>query len=168
MAERSGVSDEAGLKALRDKYVPRAYTQHHPIVAVRGEGAWIQDSEGGRYLDFAGGIGAPKVGQRHAMVVEALHGQVDRLLHTGPVMSLSRIAPLFDRFGTAVDEQDLEISIGRHCLGDAGSELDVALVEHGQHRSDATNPFVASSEELEMGMTIFDEAVTDVCSEGDA
>ena len=29
------------LNRLREQYVPRVYTQHHPIIAVRGDGAWI-------------------------------------------------------------------------------------------------------------------------------
>jgi len=33
--------------------VPPPYFQHHPIFADRAEGAWLTDTEGRRYIDFA-------------------------------------------------------------------------------------------------------------------
>jgi 4-aminobutyrate aminotransferase/(S)-3-amino-2-methylpropionate transaminase len=120
------------LNRLREQYVPRVYTQHHPIIAVRGEGAWIEDSEGRRYLDFAGGIGVLNVGQRHPKVVEALHEQVDQLLHSGPVMLhdgyitlaariAEKVAPGGDRqvlfLNSGAEAVENAVKIARHATG---------------------------------------------------
>jgi 4-aminobutyrate aminotransferase/(S)-3-amino-2-methylpropionate transaminase len=111
MNDRLAVSDATTtLRALQEQFVPCAYTRHHPIVASRGEGAWVEDIEGRRYLDFAGGIGVLNVGQRHAKVVEALHAQVERLLHTGPVMMHDGYIKLAARIAQTVSaDEDLQV-----------------------------------------------------------
>jgi 4-aminobutyrate aminotransferase/(S)-3-amino-2-methylpropionate transaminase len=99
----------ANLAALRDRYVAQCYTNLHPMVEVRGEGAWIEDSAGCRYLDFAGGVGVLNVGQRHPRVVEAVHAQVDRLLHSGPVMLHDGYIALAARLAEAVPGDDNQV-----------------------------------------------------------
>jgi 4-aminobutyrate aminotransferase len=50
-------------------------------VVTRAEGSWIEDPDGRRLLDFAGGIACQNLGHGHASVVAAIHEQVDRYLH---------------------------------------------------------------------------------------
>jgi adenosylmethionine-8-amino-7-oxononanoate aminotransferase len=56
-----------------------------PPVAVGGEGCWLIDAEGRRYLDGSGGAAVSCLGHSNAAVRAALHDQVDRLAfaHTG-------------------------------------------------------------------------------------
>jgi acetylornithine aminotransferase/acetylornithine/N-succinyldiaminopimelate aminotransferase len=51
-----------------------------PIVAGRGEGVWIQSSDGERYLDLYGGHAVAGTGHCHPHVVNAIKEQADRLL----------------------------------------------------------------------------------------
>jgi 4-aminobutyrate aminotransferase len=51
------------------------------IVADHGEGAYIVDVEGNRYLDFTCGIGVTNTGHCHPKVVEAAREQVGKLIH---------------------------------------------------------------------------------------
>jgi 4-aminobutyrate aminotransferase/(S)-3-amino-2-methylpropionate transaminase len=53
-----------------------------PIFIDRAEGAVIEDVDGNRMIDFAGGIGCLNTGHRPASVVEAIKKQLDRFLHT--------------------------------------------------------------------------------------
>jgi 4-aminobutyrate aminotransferase/(S)-3-amino-2-methylpropionate transaminase len=69
------------LLARREAAIPRGPQLVTPIFAVKSEGVWIEDVDGNRYLDFAGGIGCLNVGHRHPLVTKALHEQVDRFLH---------------------------------------------------------------------------------------
>lgn len=62
--------------------VARGVSRLTPIFVDRAEGAVIQDVDGNRFLDLAGGIGCLNVGQRNPAVVAAIHDQVDRFLHT--------------------------------------------------------------------------------------
>lgn len=52
------------------------------IVALRGEGSWLYDVEGNKYLDFASGIAANSTGHCHPKVVEAIKQQAETLIHT--------------------------------------------------------------------------------------
>jgi 4-aminobutyrate aminotransferase/(S)-3-amino-2-methylpropionate transaminase len=72
-------------RALLDRRaaaVPRGVSQVTPVFVHRAEGAVIEDVDGNRYLDFAGGIGCLNAGHREPGVVAALHAQADRFLHT--------------------------------------------------------------------------------------
>jgi adenosylmethionine-8-amino-7-oxononanoate aminotransferase len=52
-----------------------------PPVAVSGEGMWITDSEGRRYLDASGGAAVSCLGHGHPDVLAAMHAQIDRLAY---------------------------------------------------------------------------------------
>lgn len=62
--------------------VARGIARLIPIFVQRAEAAEIEDVDGNRFLDLAGGIGCLNVGHRNAEVTAALHRQVDRFLHT--------------------------------------------------------------------------------------
>src|SRR4051794_1572723 len=62
--------------------VPRGVSRLTPIFVERADGASIEDVDGNRFIDLGGGIGCLNVGHRAPEVVEALHKQVDRFLHT--------------------------------------------------------------------------------------
>jgi 4-aminobutyrate aminotransferase len=51
------------------------------ILAERGEGAYLFDAGGNRYLDFTSGIGVTNTGHCHPRVVEAAREQVGKLIH---------------------------------------------------------------------------------------
>jgi 4-aminobutyrate aminotransferase/(S)-3-amino-2-methylpropionate transaminase len=70
------------LSERRAKAVPRGLSHGTPIYVAKAEGAWLEDVDGNRYLDFAGGIGCLNVGHRQEAVVEAVKDQIDRFLHT--------------------------------------------------------------------------------------
>jgi acetylornithine aminotransferase len=53
-----------------------------PLTLVRGEGAWVFDADGNRYLDLVGGIAVNALGHAHPAVVAAVTEQIGRLGHT--------------------------------------------------------------------------------------
>lgn len=53
-----------------------------PIALVDGEGRYVWDAEGNRYLDFFGGILTTMTGYKVPEVVEAIQRQAERMLHT--------------------------------------------------------------------------------------
>ncbi len=56
-----------------------------PPVFVSGDGAWLTDSEGKRYLDFACGSGTTSLGHNHPAVLAAVQVQLSRgITHIGP------------------------------------------------------------------------------------
>ncbi len=70
------------LMRRREAEVPRAAYNLTPIFVARAEGAVLEDVDGNRFIDFAGGIGCLNVGHRAGRVLAALRAQLDRFLHT--------------------------------------------------------------------------------------
>ena len=66
----------------RQAAVPRGVGHATPIFAARAEGALLEDVDGNRFLDFAGGIGVQNVGHRARGVVAAIREQLDAFIHT--------------------------------------------------------------------------------------
>ncbi len=71
-------SDE--IIALFDRYVIPNY-RRYPVVLVRGEGSYVWDADGRRYLDLFPGWGCGLLGHCPPRVVEAVRRQVGELIH---------------------------------------------------------------------------------------
>lgn len=55
----------------------------NPLFFQSGEGAWLTDADGNRYLDYVGAWGPLILGHRHASVIEALQQQLEQGLGYG-------------------------------------------------------------------------------------
>src|SRR5215212_1371711 len=66
--------------AAREEEFQLATYKKFPFAPVRGEGAWVETSEGERFLDLYGGHAVCATGHCHPRVVEALREQAGRLL----------------------------------------------------------------------------------------
>lgn len=53
-----------------------------PIALARGEGCWVWDTEGKKYLDGLSGIAVNTVGHNHPRLVAALQQQITQIIHT--------------------------------------------------------------------------------------
>src|SRR5215467_4067675 len=53
-----------------------------PVFVAKAEGAVVEDVDGNRLIDFAGGIGCLNTGHRAPAVIAAIRRQLDRFLHT--------------------------------------------------------------------------------------
>ncbi|HVR23026.1 MAG TPA: 4-aminobutyrate--2-oxoglutarate transaminase [Candidatus Polarisedimenticolia bacterium] len=69
------------LSERRAQAVPRGLSHGTPIYVAKAEDAWLEDVDGNRYIDFAGGIGCANAGHRPEAVVDAIRGQFDKFLH---------------------------------------------------------------------------------------
>src|ERR1700690_1976554 len=69
------------LSARREAAVPRGLSHSTPIYVEKAEDAWLEDVDGNRYIDFAGGIGCINVGHRREPIVAAVRDQLDRYMH---------------------------------------------------------------------------------------
>ncbi len=52
------------------------------VVFVRGEGCYLYDVEGRKYLDLVAGIAVVSIGHSHPEFVAALKEQLEKLVHT--------------------------------------------------------------------------------------
>lgn len=67
--------------ALDNKYVMHTYGRL-PVVFVRGEGCYVYDENGKKYLDLVAGIAVNGLGHCPKAVVEAIKKQAETLMHT--------------------------------------------------------------------------------------
>lgn len=70
------------LMRRRNAAVPQAAYHATPIFVSKAEGAVVEDVDGNRLIDFAGGIGCLNTGHRAPSVIDAIRRQLDRFLHT--------------------------------------------------------------------------------------
>ncbi len=63
----------------QDEYVMHTYNRD--MLLVRGEGSYVWDADGTRYLDFTTGIGVCSLGHCHPRVTEAICAQAGKLVH---------------------------------------------------------------------------------------
>ena len=88
---------DRALATKRDYLVPCVYHFYqNPPVLVKGEGAYLFDSEGKRYLDCFAGVTVMNAGHSNPVILEAAIEQLKQLQHTTsvyltePVLELAR------------------------------------------------------------------------------
>lgn len=69
------------LMVRREAAIPRGPANATPVFAAHAEGATIEDVDGNRYIDFAGGIGCLNVGHRSPRVTAAIREHLEKHLH---------------------------------------------------------------------------------------
>lgn len=64
---------------------------------VKGEGVWLTDTAGDRYLDALSGVAVNGLGHAHPKFVAALNAQIARLIHVSNIYQIAEQAALADR-----------------------------------------------------------------------
>jgi len=70
------------LAERRNLAVPRGLSHATPVYVAKAEGATLEDVDGNRFIDLAGGIGCLNTGHRSPGVTRAIQLQTERFLHT--------------------------------------------------------------------------------------
>ena len=68
-----------------------------PVAFTRGQGIWLTDTEGRRYLDALSGIAVNALGHNHPKLVAALQQQVTQLIHVSNLYEVPEQTQLADR-----------------------------------------------------------------------
>lgn len=71
--------------------IHRSLSKRYPV-AVGGEGVWIVDAEGRRYIDASGGAAVSCLGHGHPDINAAMHAQIDRLAYAHTSFFTTEIA----------------------------------------------------------------------------
>jgi ornithine--oxo-acid transaminase len=85
-----------GMIALEKQYGATNYAPL-PVVLSRGEGAWLWDDQGRRYLDMLSAYSAVSFGYGHPKLVAALTEQAQRLAVTSRAFYSDRLPPFLAR-----------------------------------------------------------------------
>ena len=73
------------------------------IAPTGGEGSWLFDDEGNRYLDFIGGIATNSLGHGHPALVEAIREQAGKLIHCSNLYEIPLQAEVAGMLADATD-----------------------------------------------------------------
>lgn len=64
------------------EYLFQNYGDRLPAAFIRGDGSYLYDQDNKRYVDLFSGIAVSSLGHANKAFLKALHGQVDRIIHT--------------------------------------------------------------------------------------
>jgi acetylornithine/N-succinyldiaminopimelate aminotransferase len=91
-------------------------------VLVRGEGCWVWDADGRRYLDLLGGLAVNTLGHAHPLVVGAVTAQLTTLGHVSNFFASAPQIALAERLLGLLDARD----DGRVFFTNSGAEANEA------------------------------------------
>ncbi len=121
-----------------------------PVAFVRGEGAYLEDTDGKRYLDALTGLAVAGLGHAHPRVTRAIAEQAATLLHTSNLYEIPKQSELADKL-CAVSGMD------RVFFGNSGAEANEAAIKiarlHG-HRKGIKLPTVVVTDSSFHGRTM--------------
>lgn len=121
-----------------------------PVAFVRGEGVWLWDSEGKRYLDGLSGIAVNTLGHAHPRLTAALSEQIGKLMHCSNVYQIPEQERLADKLCELSGMQEVFFS-------NAGCEANEAAIKlarlYGHHRG-IENPAIIVMEKAFHGRTL--------------
>jgi acetylornithine aminotransferase len=121
-----------------------------PVTFARGEGAWLWDAEGTRYLDALSGIAVCGLGHAHPAVAQALCAQARQLVHTSNLYQVAAQQSLGERLAAAA-------GMDRVFFANSGAEANEAAIKiarlHG-HRQGMDVPTIVVAENAFHGRTL--------------
>ena len=102
-----------------------------PIAFVRGEGAWLWDEAGKRYLDAVAGVAVNGLGHAHPKLVQAIAEQAASVIHTSNLYRVPRQEALADRL-CALSGMDKAFFCNSGCEANEAAIKLARLYGHGK------------------------------------
>ena len=81
---------------LEEKYGAHNY-KPLDVVLTKGEGVWVEDIDGNRYLDCLSAYSALNQGHRHPKIVKALQDQLERITLTSRAFRNDQLGPFYKK-----------------------------------------------------------------------
>ncbi|NNF62716.1 MAG: aspartate aminotransferase family protein [Acidimicrobiia bacterium] len=126
------MGEHADLLARHRQVLPKwmALYYDEPIAIVDGEGRYVWDAEGSKYLDFFGGILTTMSGYKIPEVVDAIKAQADKMLHTSTLYLIESQIELAEKIAELSGIPDAKVF-----FTNSGTEAnDAALMLATQYR----------------------------------
>ena len=129
-----------------EKVIMKTYNRF-PVVLEKGEGVYLYDTEGKRYLDFGSGIAVFALGYHNEAYNQALKDQIDKLIHTSnlyynvpAIEAATKIVEttgldkvFFTNSGTEAIEGAIKLARKYAYLKDPTKEYEIIAMDHGFH-----------------------------------
>ncbi len=121
-----------------------------PVTFARGEGAWLWDTAGKKYLDAFSGVAVCGLGHAHPAVAEALCKQAQQVIHTSNWYGIARQQELADKL-TEISGMDNVF------FGNSGAEVVECAIKIARmygHKKDIAVPTIIVMEGSFHGRTL--------------
>ncbi|MFB9148396.1 aspartate aminotransferase family protein [Roseovarius ramblicola] len=136
-----------------------------PLSFVKGEGAWLIEADGRRFLDLGAGIAVNAMGHAHPDLVAALTEQAGKLWHTSNLYQIPAQQELADRLveatfadtvfftNSGTESCELAVKMARKFFYDAGQpeRTDIIAFEGAFHGRSSAGIAAAGSEKMTKG-----------------
>ncbi len=121
-----------------------------PVAFAHGEGSWLVDTEGKRYLDALSGIAVNTLGHNHPELVRAISQQASQLLHTSNLYRIPLQEELADKLASLSGLDEVFFC-------NSGCEANKAAIKLARfygHRQGIENPTIIVMEHAFHGRTM--------------
>jgi acetylornithine/N-succinyldiaminopimelate aminotransferase len=136
-----------------------------PLSFVKGEGAWLIEADGRRFLDLGAGIAVNAMGHAHPALVAALTEQAGKLWHTSNLYQIPKQQELADRLveatfadtlfftNSGTESCELAVKMARKFFYDAGQPERTDIIAFGGsfHGRSSAGIAAAGSEKMTKG-----------------
>jgi acetylornithine/N-succinyldiaminopimelate aminotransferase len=127
-----------------------------PIAFVRGEGCWLWDASGKRYLDALAGIAVSGLGHAHPKLVRAISEQAAKLIHTSNLVQVPEQEALADKLCELSGMDNVFFCNS----GAEANECAIKLARFYGHKKGIANPTIIVMEKAWHGRTLATLAAT--------
>jgi acetylornithine aminotransferase len=121
-----------------------------PIAFERGEGAWLWDTDGNRYLDALSGIAVNTLGHAHPRLTTALSTQLNKLMHVSNVYQIPEQEQLANRLAALAGMDEVFICNS----GCEANEAAIKLARMYGHNKGVETPHIIVMEKAFHGRTL--------------
>ena len=121
-----------------------------PVAFERGEGVWLWDTAGKRYLDVLAGVAVCGLGHCHPRFTAALQAQVGKLVHTSNIYNITLQEQLADRLA-ALSGMDSVFFCNSGC---EANEAAIKLARLYGHNKGIESPAIVVMDKAFHGRTI--------------
>ncbi|MFY9179804.1 MAG: aspartate aminotransferase family protein [Venatoribacter sp.] len=121
-----------------------------PVTFTKGQGSWLTDTEGQRYLDALSGIAVCGLGHAHPAVTAAITKQAGELIHTSNLYSIERQQQLAEALVKVSGMQNV-------FFGNSGTEANEAAIKLARkygHDKGIQEPVIIVMEKAFHGRTL--------------
>lgn len=127
-----------------------------PVAFTHGEGAWLWDAQGRRYLDALAGIAVSGLGHAHPKLVKAIADQAGRIIHTSNLVEIPEQDALADKL-CALSGMDNAFFCNS---GAEANECAIKIARLHAHQRGIENPQIIVMERAWHGRTLATLAAT--------
>ncbi len=121
-----------------------------PVTFVKGEGVWLWDEKGDRYLDALAGIAVNGLGHAHPKLVKAVSNQVAKLIHASNMYHITEQEQLADKL-CAISGMDKVFFCNSGC---EANEASIKLARLYGHNKGIDSPEIIVMEKAFHGRTL--------------